>query len=360
MNNNYDIDNMNYEQFKHEVESVVKDYLPDEFKDAKVSIATVSKIGMTYDSLTVRPEGQLAAPAANLNAFFEDYENGKPFDAVMDDIADVIQTKAPEHLQDVSWLMDYDRAKEHLFIRVSSAEKNEDLVNSAPHKCVDDLVITCHIAVDKGPNGMASTVVNKDLLDNYGVSEEQLFKDAMESAPEVLPVKIDSMYNIIAGMMPEVMADDMLPDAPAPGMADMMIVTNQAMVNGAAALFYPGVMDEISEKMGGDFVMLPSSVNEVIIVPDRGDYQMFEHMVKDINESSVDPKEQLSDHAYHFDAKEKLFERTDKYEDRKTNKDKGQEKNSILKTLEQKKAQVEEMKKTAPAKAQVKKAEQAL
>ena len=350
---------MNYDEFKKEVEAVVKDYLPDEYKDAKVSIAQVSKIGMTYDSLTVRPEGQMAAPAANLNAFFEDYENGKPFDEVMDHIADVLQTKAPEHLQNMSWLMDYDQVKDHLFIRVSNAEKNEDLVNSAPHKDIDDLVITCHIAVDQGQNGMASTVVNNDLMEHYGVSEEQLFKDAMESAPEVMPVKIDSMYNVISDMMPEVMADDMLPDAPAPGMNEMMIVTNQAMVNGASALFYPGVMDEISEKMGGNFVMLPSSVNEVIIVPDRGDYRMLENMVKDINEGCVDPKEQLSDHAYHFDAKEKLFERTEKYEDRKASKDKGQEKTSVLKTLEQKKAQVEEMKKTAPAKAQTKKAEQA-
>ncbi|MBO6192953.1 MAG: hypothetical protein J6O00_02110 [Clostridiales bacterium] len=306
---------LNYNEFKKEVEAVVKDYLPDEYKDAKVSIAEVSKIGMTYDSLTVRPEGQMAAPAANLNAFFEDYQNGKSFDEVMDHIADVLQTKAPAHLQNMSWLMDYDQAKEHLFIRVSNAEKNEDLVNSAPHKTVDDLVITCHIAVDQGPNGMASTIVNRDLLDHYGVSEEQLFKDAMESAPEVMPVKIDSMYNVISDMMPDVMADE-LPDAPAPGMNEMMIVTNQAMVNGAAALFYPGVMDEISDKMGGNFVMLPSSTNEVIIVPDSGNYQMLESMVKDINRNVVDPKAQLSDHVYHYDSKEKLFERTDKYESR--------------------------------------------
>ena len=351
---------MNFDEFKKEVEAVVKDYLPDEYKDAKVSIANVSKIGMTYDSLTVRPEGQVASPAANLNAFFEDYEDGKPFDEVMDDIADVLQTQAPEHMKNMSWLLDYDQAKDHLFIRVSNAEKNEELISKAPHKMVDDLVITCHIAVDQGPNGMASTVVNNDLMEHYGISEETLFKDAMEKAPEVMPVKIDSMYNVISGMMPEVMADDMLPDAPAPGMTDMMIVTNQAMVNGASALFYPGVMDDISEKMGGNFVMLPSSTNEVIIVPDRGDYQMLEHMVKDINSGCVDPKEQLSDHVYHYDSKEKLFERTDKFEARQAEKDKAPAKKSLLSDLKEKKAQVDDMKKHAPAPAKAKKAEQAL
>ena len=76
---------LSYDEFKSEVEAVVKDYLPDEYKDAKVTIATVSKIGITYDSLTVRKDGQLAAPAANLNAFYKDYEEGKAFDEVMDD-----------------------------------------------------------------------------------------------------------------------------------------------------------------------------------------------------------------------------------------------------------------------------------
>ena len=343
---------MNYDEFKKEVEAVIKDYLPDEFKDARVSVNQVSKIGMTYDSLTVSPEGQVASPAANLNAFFEDYEDGKPFDEVMDSIADVIQMEAPEQMKNMSWLLDYDQAKDHLFIRVSNAEMNQDLLDKAPHKVVDDLVITCHIAVDQGPNGMASTIVNNDLL-------EQLFADAMEKSPEVMPVKMDTMLNVISGMMPEAVSEDMMMDQDFPG-SQMMIVSNTAMVNGAAAIFYPGVMDEISEKLGGDFVMLPSSTNEVIIVPDMGDYKNLESMVKDINETSVDPKEQLSDHVYHYDAKEKLFERTDKFEARKAEKDKAPAKKSLLSDLKEKKAQVEEMKKTAPVKAQAKKTEQSL
>jgi len=254
---------MNFDEFKKEVEAVVKEYLPDEYKDAKVSIATVSKIGMTYDSLTVRPEGQVASPAANLNAFFEDYENGKEFDEVMDDIADVLQTQAPEHMKNMSWLLDYDQAKDHLFIRVSNAEKNEDLISNAPHKIVDDLVITCHVAVEATDHGLASTIVNNDLLEHYGVSEKQLFEDAMITAPEVMPVKIDTMLNVISGMMPEAVSEDMMMDDSFPG-ASMMIVSNTTMVNGASAIFYPGVMDEIADKIGGDYVVLPSSTNELI------------------------------------------------------------------------------------------------
>ena len=44
-------------------------------------------------------------------------------------------------------------------------------------------------------------------------------------------------------------------------------------------------------------------------------------MVQSVNMEQVAPEERLSDHVYHYDCKEKLFERTDKYESRKLNQE---------------------------------------
>lgn len=291
--------NLTYEQFKEQIAENIKDYLPDDYKEAEVEISTVSKIGKTYDSFTVKPKNKIFAPAANLNMFFNAYLLGKPLNVIMEDIADVIQTEAPDHIQDMSWLLDYEKAKEHLFIRVCNAEKNKDIINSAPYKRVEDLIITCHISVNQGLTGMASTIVNKGLLKKYDVTEEQLFKDAMEKAPEVMPVKIDSMQNVISKLC----SDEEVPTSD----MTMLIVTNKTNTNGAAAIFYSGLMDEISEQIGGDYIVLPSSVNEVIIIPDSGNYKALRKMVEDINESSVDPEERLSDSVYKYDAEHKSF-----------------------------------------------------
>lgn len=304
---------LSYDEFKSEVEAVVKDYLPDEYKDAKVTIATVSKIGITYDSLTVRKDGQLAAPAANLNAFYKDYEDGMAFDEVMDEVAEVLQMKAPEHIQSMSWLLNYENAKKQLFIRVSSVERNIELIDNVPHKIIDDLVITCHIAVNASNDGIASTIVNNDLLDHYGVDAETVLNDAIENSPEILPVKIESMMNVISNICPEAISEDMKKDPDFSDHRKMAIVSNSKMLNGASALFYPGVMDQLSEMFGGNYVILPSSINEFIIVPDRGNYDDLENMVRDINQNVVDPKEQLSDHVYHYDSVEKLFESCKEY-----------------------------------------------
>ena len=95
-----------------------------------------------------------------------------------------------------------------------------------------------------------------------------------------------------------------------------------------------------SEKLGGDFFLLPSSVHEVILIPDKPDmqYSELEKIVKEVNATQVDVKDQLSDHVYHYDAKEKVFELAEKFDARK--KEKHAEKDSVLKDLSAEKKEV--------------------
>ena len=66
-------------------------------------------------------------------------------------------------------------------------------------------------------------------------------------------------------------------------------------------------MEDISQKLGGDFIVLPSSIHEVIglsadVEMDRRD---LEAMVQDVNAGEVAPEDRLSDHVYMYDSKEK-------------------------------------------------------
>ncbi len=51
------------------------------------------------------------------------------------------------------------------------------------------------------------------------------------------------------------------------GWSPMFILTNQKMHNGAGVLFQDGMKEKLSELMGREFYVLPSSIHEVIIVP---------------------------------------------------------------------------------------------
>lgn len=102
----------------------------------------------------------------------------------------------------------------------------------------------------------------------------------------------------------------------------MFIVTNSQTVDGAGVIFYSEVMDQIGEGFQGDFFILPSSTHETLVIPDNGafDYRVLEDMVQTINENEVAPEERLSDHVYHYDVKDRVFERADKFEERQKEK----------------------------------------
>ena len=329
------MEKMSYEEFKAWAADEIRAWLPPEYADADVSIHRMEKLGLAYDGMTVVRSGQRAAAAVNLTAFYDMYQEGRTAGDIIHEMADVAVMQAPQ--MEYSVFSDYEAAKDYLFIRVANKEANADVLAGMPHKEVEDLAITYHVLVNHDQNGIASAPVTDDLLRHYGVTAEQLHEDAIANSQRMLPAQLDSMQNMLFGMMtPE--ASDTLRDEPYPG-STMLVLTNNVQLNGAAALFYPGVMDQAAERLGGDFIVLPSSTHEVIMIPADGmtDFRSLEQMVKDINRSQVAPEERLSDHVYHYDAQERLFERADRPEMRKELENRPQEKASILKRLAEKK-----------------------
>lgn len=133
----------------------------------------------------------------------------------------------------------------------------------------------------------------------------------------------------------------------------MYVVSNEARVNGASAIFYPGVMDQIAEQFDGDFFILPSSTDEVIVIPDTGEQRAWElnAMVQEVNATQVSEEMRLGNEAYHYDADEKVFEKAASFEERmaerNSEKEVAGEKGSILKKLDEKKQEVKEQMKDA-------------
>ncbi len=83
-------------------------------------------------------------------------------------------------------------------------------------------------------------------------------------------------------------------------------------------------MEKASERVGNQsFFILPSSIHELLIVPDNGmmDLKALEQMVREVNETTVDPAEKLTDNVYHYDANDKIFELGSKFTERQEAKE---------------------------------------
>ena len=233
----------------------------------------------------------------------------------------------------MSRLTQYEEAKKHLFMRVSNADKNAQVLGGVPFVEREDLAITFHIAVEETEAGRASAIVTNRMMETYGVTRNQLYKDALANSPVIAPVKINNLGELLGRMTLDGMkemgaSEEEIRDAKermdeANQDNPLIVVTNETGIDGAAAVFYPGVMDQLGEEIKGDFFILPSSVHEIIVAPDDGrlSYSELKEMVTEINETQVAPEDRLTDEVYHYDTRDHVFEKAEAFTERKRAKE---------------------------------------
>jgi len=167
-------------------------------------------------------------------------------------------------------------------------ERNKILLEDGPGEAREGLlfIYTLNLRAEDG-DGFYSARINNGILEKLGISEEILKEQALDQMAKISPVNI----------MP---LDEM-----------MTVVSNQDNNLGAAALFYPGVMEEVAGMMGS-FYAVPSSIHEwMCIKEEKTEPEMLLSLLRETNKSGFAVKELdvLSDNLYHYDAELKRFER---------------------------------------------------
>lgn len=96
----------------------------------------------------------------------------------------------------------------------------------------------------------------------------------------------------------EAMFESMMPGEE----AKMFVISNEQGINGAAAVLDENLMAKVTEELGEDFYVLPSSIHECIVIPaENMDVNELKAMVQEVNDTQVMPQEKLSDQVYQYD-----------------------------------------------------------
>ncbi len=231
-------------------------------------------------------------------------------------------------------------------MEVVCAERNADMLKNVPHEQMEDMAVVYRLVLSESTDGRSSILVTNKLMDQFGITHDQLRDDAMKNAPELRPSEIKGMCEV----MNEIMGQDLMPEL-SPQDEQMFVASVPDKVHGAGVIAYPNFFEEAAEKLGGDYYVIPSSIHEVLLVRDNGQMtsKELEAMVRDVNATEVAPEEQLTDHVYHYDSKNHVFEMADKFEERQAerNDERTSEKASVLDDL---KAKKNEIAKSAPEK----------
>ena len=340
-------EHMDYEEFKEQFISAVKESLYEQGSDMNVSVNEVKKLNESYEAMTVTPEGARVGVNIGIERFYDAYNEGRPFDEVVDKAVETINHGINERPDfDIDSFTDYSQMKEKLAMEVVSAETNKEMLENVPHKDLEDMAVVYRFVLSSDDEGRASILVTNQILESMGVTPEQLHADALEIAPQIKPAEIRGMSEVMAEMMGMEQAEALGIMPMRPEDEQLFVATVPDKTHGAGVLAYQNFMDQAAERVGGDFFILPSSIHEVLIVPDNGrmDLKELEAMVRDVNATQVAPADKLTDNVYHYDSKEKIFELGEKFVERQNEREEvtaeKDEKPSIIDDLKAKKEEV--------------------
>jgi len=291
---------MKYDEFKKNVTDNIKDYLSEEYQDYNMKYQTIRKSsGIEYEALMIGPKDQASSvvPALNITEAYKQFEEGMTFKEVMEKLADI---RMNAHLPDFNKedMFDYDKIKDRIFPRLINTQANADYLSDKPHREMEDLSLIYAVRVSEDAQGFAEAVITDGLAEMWDVTGDKLHEKAMDNIAARPPL-FQNIESLLFGGQESLEIEEIEPsDYNLP----FFVLTNQQKTKGAVMAVNPKTMDRITAKFG-DVYVIPSSVDETLIVPKSAveDVHELERIVRQVNSSDVRPEDQLSDNVYEYD-----------------------------------------------------------
>lgn len=271
---------MNYTEFMNAMLCEIRGQV-----DAQVrtELYTVTKNnGTRRTGILFKQEDSNLAPTIYLEEFYQKYLKGQQVPDLADSICSIYQEIRVKKTCDCQNLFDFNHVKEHIVYKLIRRDANEELLKQIPYEPFLDLAVVYYIQIDNTRFGSAAIQIRNEHLRYWCVKKEEIRRLAEKNTPRIYPVQIRQIVRF------------------------MYVATNEQCSLGAAVMRYPDFREKVRGMIRGDFYILPSSIHEVILVPESFglEPERMQEMVKEINQTGVAPEEVLSDSVYYFDGEE--------------------------------------------------------
>ena len=265
--------------FAEGVAKDIRNFLPAKYENAEFQVMQMNKNnGVQMVGVQVRLQEENVCPVVYIEPFFNEIRLGEPVDKVMNEIARCMEEagKVPFVHSGIN-PMDYDSVKEHLAVMLVNTQANKRMLQEMPHENMEDL------------------------------DAKELFQQARANTQPVNTPILQSMDEMLLSIFNEEgHATNLLDENVDFGLRshDMLYaLTNVEKQYGASMITQPEVLNKLEQLFPEGFYVLPSSVHEVLIVPDNGEMEpkMLGEMVREVNKNEVERQEVLSDRVYSYD-----------------------------------------------------------
>ena len=304
---------MNKESFFNFIKDHLKENLSDEFKNGECILSKANKNNQVLTGITIQPSEtntNILSPLIYLDDYYTRFKEGVDLQEILDSISNIYETysrKAITSSFNKDMILNYDLAKEHIYPKLISISGNEELLKDKIYREMEDLAVLYYIDLSNNlgaDTGMPTVTITKSIMKEYGVTEEEINKQALINQKE-RGYELKNLFSLYC----ELMGID-IPVDPNADNNIAYVLRNNTGFEGASLIADKDILKEVTKKLGSDEIyILPSSIHEVIIVPAAAviNHEDLRAMVTEANVTAVIPTERLSDNIYHYDAKYNEF-----------------------------------------------------
>lgn len=265
--------------------------------------------GIIRHGICIHKENERVSPLV----YLDEYGFSAMGEMNPDDIADVLlrayrQKKIPQNIATDLW--DFGWAQKRIRVRVVNYDANLETLDKSPHRKFLDLAITYYLEMAIAGQG-ASIAITNELMESWGVTEDDLYRIGMEKLFAEDACCITEMFRLLRQLAQEEQ-DEMTEAVMAEFEEDrnlpkMYVAFNQKHSFGANCLLNVSLLQEFAESRGCSLIIYPSSIHEIILLPanDKNENCLDTRSIQEINHFSVLKNEWLSNSIYRYDREKK-------------------------------------------------------
>lgn len=258
----------------------------------EVEISEAYKNNIHTKALTVKHSKDTAVPTVYPEMLAEMYEPGMS----IPDLSGEVLRFTREHTKeapDIKALFSPENILSNTTLVICREDWNREMLQNIIHRHVDGTDLAVYPILNIDDHGMVK--LDQDMLQWSGITEDEVMEAAKANSRSEYTVR--SMKEVLADMTG--VSTDFLPPV------NMAVLSNRNSFHGAAAMTDQKMLDKACQIVGTDnVVLIPSSIHEVLVVPaDMASPQDIAVMIQDVNDSTVQECDRLSDHPYSYDGK---------------------------------------------------------
>lgn len=290
---------MDFQKFCKTLLCKTQIYLGNEY-EAQLQMVTKNN-GIELTGIMAKNKNTNAHPTIYIDDYYEEGLNPEDMDYIAMGIArSLINAKVP-NVTEVSRFNELEYVKNRIMYKFINADRNKDALSKRPHRRWHNLAICYYYLVPSDVIENNATIqINNSHMKMWNVDEEALYELARINTQEYLPYEKIHMKDLIK----ENLGTDIIDIG-----VKMQVVTNSVKINGAIAMLYDGVLSNLSKELNDNLYILPSSIHEVIVLPEEtNNAKNLGDLVTEVNLSSVIEEEYLADSVYYYDADKDIID----------------------------------------------------